>query len=64
MEKGFLTDHGYSVTYPAAWVEGVAEWSRWTGLKLRKREKLPVTTFRCPSCGLLESYAQPGKWPG
>jgi hypothetical protein len=64
MEAGFLVDHGYGVVYPAAWIAGVAEWNWWRGLNLKRRDKMPVTTFRCPGCGLLESYAERGKWPG
>lgn len=65
MERGYVLDHGYGTTaYPSAWIVGLPEWSRWTGLKLRRKTKLPVTTYRCPNCGRLESFAMPGKWPG
>jgi hypothetical protein len=64
METGFLVDHGHGVVLPAAWVPGVPEWSRWRGLRLKGRTKMPVTTFRCPECGRLESFARPGSWPG
>jgi len=29
----------------------------WTGLKLRGKDKLAITTYRCGRCGYLESYA-------
>lgn len=64
MEPGFLLDHGHGAVFPTAWVAGAAEWSRWRGTKVKGKEKLPVTTFRCTSCGRLESFANPGKWPG
>ena len=64
MEQGTLVDHGHGAAYPAAWVAGVVPWSRWTGLKLKGKEKLPVTTYRCPRCGRLELFSNPGKWPG
>lgn len=64
MEAGFLLDHGYGAIYQSAWIAGTPEWSRWTGLKLEGRPKLPVTSYRCPTCGRLETYARHGKWPG
>jgi hypothetical protein len=64
LDRGYLVDHGYGVTYPVAWVAGKPEWSRWTGLKLKNRRKMPVTTLRCPRCGRLESFALDGPWPG
>jgi hypothetical protein len=63
MEAGYLVDHGHSAIYPAAWVAGVPRWSRWLGLRLKRKEKVPVATFRCPRCGRLVSYARPGPWP-
>ena len=63
MEAGYFIDHGHGATYPQAWVAGVAQWSRWLGMRIPREEKKPVTTYRCPQCGLLESYARPGKWP-
>jgi hypothetical protein len=64
MEAGYLVDHGHGAAYPTAWVEGVPKWSHWVGLKLKGKTKMPVTTYRCPQCGRLDSFAQPGKWPG
>ena len=63
MEPGYLVDHGHGVAYPAAWVAGVPEWSRWFGLKVKRKDKVPVTTFRCPRCGRLDSFGRPGAWP-
>jgi hypothetical protein len=40
------------------WTEGVPERSYWTGLKVNKRDLLPVISYRCERCGLLEDYAQ------
>jgi predicted RNA-binding Zn-ribbon protein involved in translation (DUF1610 family) len=58
MEEGFLLDKGdYNAPSQQEWAEGAPEPSFWTGLKLKGKEKLPVTTFRCPNCGLLQSYA-------
>ena len=58
MAPGFLIDKGdHSVPSQQQWAEGVPERSFWTGLKLKGREKVLVVTFRCPHCGLLQSYA-------
>ena len=66
MEAGFLIDKGQpgvgSYSAPE-WADGVPEPSIWTGLKLRGHERHPVTTFRCPACGFLESYAGPPPAP-
>jgi hypothetical protein len=43
--------------YVDVWVEGAPMPSFWTGLKTSNRRKLEVTTYRCASCGYLESYA-------
>ena len=58
MEAGFIIDrgHGQSKNLPV-WVEGVPERSFWCGLKTAERANLEVQTYRCPGCGLLESYA-------
>ena len=59
MEPGFLLDksHGDEYVNAPEWAEGEAEPAFWTGLKLRGRERHRVVTFRCESCGFLESYA-------
>ena len=59
MEPGFVLDHGSSGVAVSTWVGGLPERSRWTGLKLKGRVQIPVTTFRCPHCGRLESFAPP-----
>jgi hypothetical protein len=57
MEAGFLVDEGYTTKAVPKWVAGQPEKSIWTGLKVRGKEQLDVTTYRCPRCGYLESYA-------
>jgi hypothetical protein len=64
MERGYLVDHGQGILYPTAWAAGEPRWSSWLGLRVKRHELLPVTTYRCVECGLLESYARPGSWPG
>lgn len=58
MESGFVADKAhYSMPETQKWVEGAPEHSFWSGLKMKGREIIPVTTYRCERCGFLESYA-------
>lgn len=60
MEEGFLLDRAHAnMPSPQEWVGGPPEPSFWRGLKLQGKEKLRIATYRCPKCGLLQSYAQP-----
>ena len=54
-----MIDVSYGKTGVSQWVAGEPETSWWMGggLKLRGKEQLPVTTYRCRRCGYLESYA-------
>lgn len=60
MERGFLLDQTHGANTQSAWIEGMPERSVWTGLKLKGRRRLAVTTYRCTGCGFLESYAPGG----
>lgn len=64
MAAGFIVDrgHGNALMLPT-WVAGKPERSFWTGLKTRNRVNLEVRTYRCPACGLLESYAHAAAQP-
>ena len=42
---------------PGEWVEGPPEYG-WLGVKWVRRKRLPITAYRCPSCGYLETYAR------
>lgn len=57
MDEGFMLDKGDYSSTQQEWAEGPPEKSFWTGLKLKGKEKLRVATYRCPKCGLLQSYA-------
>lgn len=58
MEEGFILDRAhYGMAQEPRWQEGAAEPSFWTGLKTSGRRSLAVHTWRCESCGFLESYA-------
>jgi hypothetical protein len=57
MHEGFLLDRSHNAVRVAQWAEGAPEYWLLRVLKMRGRRKLPVRTFRCATCGLLESYA-------
>jgi hypothetical protein len=57
MQEGFPLDR--STLTVGEWVEGRPEYFARLFLKLGSRKKrLPITTYRCTSCGYLESYAK------
>ena len=59
MELGFVADKAhYSVPETQKWVGGIPERSFWSGLKMKDRAIVPVSTYRCERCGYLESYAK------
>jgi Domain of unknown function (DUF6487) len=58
MHAGFVPDYSDAVVLERRWFEGKFE-TRWLGLRLRnKKFPVPVTTYRCNTCGYLESYAR------
>ena len=58
MESGFVADHGHANQMrEQEWVEGEAVKSFWRGLNTKDRDAHKVSTYRCPRCGYLESYA-------
>jgi hypothetical protein len=60
MQPGYLLERGDRNRLGAThWVEGAPERSFWKGLSVKSRRVLPVVSFRCESCGYLESYARP-----
>ena len=44
MERGFIIDEGYGKRTVQRWILGEPERSLWTGLKIRGKVKLDVTT--------------------
>lgn len=57
MERGFLLDRTQGTYAVTEWVAGEPVKSLWIGLKLRRKTRLKVATWRCRRCGFLESYA-------
>jgi hypothetical protein len=56
MQEGFPLDRDPGGRQ-AQWVEGRSEYGLF-GLRWVRRKRLPITSYRCPSCGYLESYAK------
>ncbi len=40
------------------WTRGKPKWSFWSGWRVSRKDCIPVTTYRCASCGYLEAYAK------
>jgi hypothetical protein len=57
MAEGFVLDRAHGSVGVSSWIEGTAERSVWTGIKLGGRPQVPIATWRCGRCGFLESYA-------
>jgi hypothetical protein len=71
MEAGYIPDASYNTIILSSWVEGVPEIGRgwlaslrsgWLGKPLDGRQlasksRLPIVSYRCSSCGMLENYA-------
>ncbi|MCG3122427.1 MAG: hypothetical protein GIKADHBN_00815 [Phycisphaerales bacterium] len=61
MERGFILDRqqGLGSGFQAMWCPGVPDRSNWhAGTKASQAATgISIVTYRCPSCGLLESYA-------
>jgi len=60
MERGHIPEKGRNQVTQTGWSQGAPEHQRFFGgIKFRPKEQLPLTAFRCPSCGYVELYAQP-----
>jgi hypothetical protein len=58
MTLGFIPDHAHGATKVSNWVEGGPDKSILFGVKLWRRRKIEIETWRCGKCGYLESYAK------
>ncbi len=63
MERGFIVDFSHMQVVNSVWQPGQPEPQKFLGLttqsvKLDRQHMLTTTTFRCPECGYLESYAR------
>jgi hypothetical protein len=59
MEQGFVIDNTHGGRMVSHWAAGAPSKSFWTGLRLPEEKVIPIGTFRCRSCGFLESFAMP-----
>jgi hypothetical protein len=57
MEIGVTIDNTHGANLQPKWTDGIPEIRFFTGLVLKGKTKHPISTYRCPSCGYLESYA-------
>ena len=63
MVLGYLPEVlDHNMTGMTCWLEGPPDLKTFFGfntglIKVNWKEVIPVSTFRCPSCGLLRSYA-------
>ena len=57
MEDGFLVDHTHGGVEKPQWASGTPDSSFWVGVRMKGRQRHQVHTYRCTSCGYLESYA-------
>ncbi len=61
MVSGFIPDATYGRVLQTHWHEGDPEDARSlgfkVGVKVDRSSMLPVWSWRCPSCGLLKTYA-------
>lgn len=58
MEMGFIPEQSDKGLHRPQWVEGEVMVGLFSYFRLRKRRRIPFVTYRCPRCGLLESYAR------
>ncbi|MEA3031403.1 MAG: hypothetical protein QOJ53_882 [Sphingomonadales bacterium] len=59
MVEGFVIDKGEASRAVSSWLEGAPNKSFWSGVKLGGKTPIEIATWRCTSCGFLESYAKP-----
>ena len=57
MQKEYIPDATYGGVVLGTWVEGEVETGFLGAIKLKGKTRRTITTYRCNSCGYLESYA-------
>ena len=57
MSEGVIAERGDSGWTITSFLPGAPQVSRWFGLKVRKKDLVPISSWRCGRCGYLESYA-------
>ncbi len=65
MEEGFIPDITRNAVLPSCWHPGPPEKATFFGLpvgtKIDSKRMQPIRTWRCSSCGLLQSFAHPAQ---
>lgn len=56
-EIGIVPDFSAEGIFEAVWFRGEPKKSKWFGYKLKRKEGMPITTYRCTRCGFLEFFA-------
>lgn len=64
MQEGIVVDLGYAGILRSMWVEDEAVSSVGTALVDNRKRKVKTITYRCLSCGFLDSYAKELKRSG
>jgi hypothetical protein len=60
MEVGHVPDSAHGHILQSSWAAGEAETRRFFGgIKYHPDEVIPLSAYRCPSCGYVEFYARP-----
>jgi uncharacterized protein DUF6487 len=59
MEQGFVMELTSGPRLVTHWAPGPPQKSFWSGTKMPDEGLVPIGTFRCSSCGFLESFAMP-----
>ncbi|MEO1858097.1 MAG: hypothetical protein ABGY95_12145 [Rubritalea sp.] len=58
MEVGFSVHTSIDGARQDKWLPGEPQKSMLLGIKVDVNQWIPITTYRCESCGFLESYAK------
>ena len=59
LEEGHIPDIGYGQATASAWAPGSPDRLRFFGgIRLKKKELIPFSAYRCSSCGFVELYAR------
>jgi hypothetical protein len=58
MVRGFIFEFDGFQRKVSSWVEGAPEKSFLLNTKVPKDKIVPIGTYRCSTCGFLESYAR------
>ena len=58
MVQGFVIDYTYGARLVSQWAEGSPRKSFLGVTRKPEGKPIPIGTFRCNSCGFLESYAR------